>query len=187
MAASKLSRNDASSFPGGTLTFLFSDIEGSTRLLRKLRSAYGTLLSDHAEISRAAFALHGGREVDTQGDSFFAVFSRARDAALAATALQRGLAGHAWPMGVRLRVRVGLHTGEPDRLDHRYIGLDVHRAARICAAAQGGQVLLSDLTAALIRDQLPDDVSLRSVGTVVLKDFDQPQALLQLVVDGLEN
>src|SRR6478735_8255990 len=114
--------------PSGTVTFLFTDVEGSTRLLKQLRDAYGQVLADHRRILRAAFAEHGGQEIDTQGDAFFVAFRRARDAALAASAGQRGLAAHAWPEGAACTVRMGLHTGEPAVGEEGYHGLGVHRA-----------------------------------------------------------
>jgi DNA-binding SARP family transcriptional activator/class 3 adenylate cyclase len=175
----------AASLPGGTVTLLFSDIEGSTRLLKRLGGGYGQVLVDHARILREAFAGSGGREVDSQGDSFFAVFSRASDAVGAAVDVQRRLAAVSWPGDAEVRVRIGIHTGEPATAEDRYVGLDVHRAARICAAAHGGQVLVSHLSAGLIGSQLPEGVSLRPLGLVRLKDLDEPEQLSQLVIDGL--
>ena len=122
--------------PSGTVTFLFSDIEGSTRLLTRLRGGYAEVLSEHQRVLRAGFAEHDGREVHTEGDAFFVAFARAGDAIAAAVAGQRALAHHGWPEGVDVRVRMGVHTGEASvRLDD-YVGLDVHRAARICAAGR---------------------------------------------------
>jgi class 3 adenylate cyclase len=138
--------------PSGMVTFLFTDVEGSTRLLKQLRERYGQALADHQTILREAFARHHGREIDTQGDSFFVAFRSAKDAVAAAVAAQHGLAGHAWPDGAEFRVRMGIHTGEPTVGEERYVGLGVHRAARICAAGHGGQVLLSQTTRELLRD-----------------------------------
>jgi DNA-binding SARP family transcriptional activator/class 3 adenylate cyclase len=171
--------------PRGTVSLLFTDIEDSTEHLRRLRGAYGRLLADHSRLLREACAEHGGREVDTQGDAFFFVFTRAIDAARAAVELQRATASHDWPSGARLRVRVGLHTGEPEVVDGRYVGLDVHRAARICSVAHGGQVLLSRSAAELIADDLPGGAVLTDVGSVQLKGFDRPEPLSQLGIDGL--
>jgi DNA-binding SARP family transcriptional activator/class 3 adenylate cyclase len=172
--------------PAGTVTLLMSDIEGSTRLLQRLHRDYAHLLAEHARIVRAAAARSAGREVDTQGDAFFFAFPAARDAVAAAAAIQRGLAAGEWPEGVTVRVRIGLHTGEPDVADgRRYVGLDVHRVARMCAAAHGGQVVMSDLAARLVMDELPDGLSLRELGEVRLKDLDRPERLMQLVIDGL--
>jgi DNA-binding SARP family transcriptional activator/class 3 adenylate cyclase len=178
-------RSATSSLPVGTVSLVFTDIEGSTVHLRQLRGAYGRLLADHAELLRAAAIARGGHEVDTQGDAFFFAFPRAVDAVAAAGDLQRSTAAHAWPSGVDLRVRVGVHTGEPQVVDGRYVGLDVHRAARICAAARGGQVLLSQTTVSLVADELPAEIALREVGTVRLKGFDRPERLTQLEISGL--
>jgi len=173
--------------PRGTVTFLFTDIEGSTRLLKQLGPLYGDVLADHQQILRSAFAAHGGKEVDTQGDSFFVAFNRAKDAVAATVDAQRDLAAHAWPEGTALRVRMGLHTGEPRFGADRYVGLGVHKAARIAAAGHGGQVLLSRTTRDLVEDELPPGVSIRDLGERRLKDLDRPESLSQLVVDGLQS
>ena len=144
-----------SELPSGTVTFLFTDIEGSTRLLKALGPDYDAVLTDHERILREAFAAARGRVVDTQGDSFFAVFARAGDAIAAATTAQLALARHAWPDGTEVRVRMGLHSGEPRATGERYIGFGVHRAARIGSAAHGGQILLSNVTRELVQDDLP--------------------------------
>src|SRR5688572_28072972 len=132
-----------SSLPSGTVTFLFTDIEGSTCLLQQLREHYAAVLADQRALLRAAFERWNGHEIDTQGDSFFVAFARAREAVQCAIDAQRALAGHAWPADVPVRVRMGLHTGEPQVSAGGYTGLDIHRAARIAAAGHGGQVLLS--------------------------------------------
>src|SRR5205823_12919051 len=132
--------------PSGTVTFLFTDVEGSTQLVRQLGEGYSQVLADQQHILRAAFAAHGGREVDTQGDSFFVAFRRAKDAVAAAVDAQRDLAAHTWPDGADVKVRMGLHTGEPEVGTDRYVGLGVHKAARIGGAGHGGQVLLSRST-----------------------------------------
>jgi YVTN family beta-propeller protein len=171
--------------PRGTVTFLFTDIEGSTRLLKELRERYGEVLSEHQRILRDAFASHGGHEIDTQGDSFFVAFARAKDAVGAALVAQRALAAHSWPDGAQVRVRMGIHTGEPVMGGDRYVGLGVHRAARISAAGHGGQVLVSQTTRELLRDEPMPDVSLRDLGEHQLKDLDEPERIYQLVAPGL--
>jgi len=170
---------------GGTVTFVFTDIEGSTGLLKTLGDRYGEALAEHRRIIRAAFGARGGQEIDTQGDALFFCFERARDAVAAAAAAQRALAGHEWPGGTALRVRMSLHTGEPVVGEEGYVGIDVHRAARICSAGHGGQVLLSATTAALVSGALPDGVRRRDLGEVRLKDIDEPEHVTQLVIDGL--
>jgi YVTN family beta-propeller protein len=171
--------------PIGTVTFLFTDIEGSTQLLKRLRDRYGEALEDHQRILREAFAEHGGHEIDTQGDSFFVAFRRAKDAVSAAITCQRRLAEHVWPDDTELRVRMGIHTGEPAMGGERYVGLGVHRAARICAAGHGGQVLVSQTARELLRDDPIPDVSLRDLGEHQLKDLDEPERLYQFVAPGL--
>jgi predicted ATPase/class 3 adenylate cyclase len=169
----------------GTVTFLFTDIAGSTQLLQQNRQAYGAALAEHRRLLRAAFAAHGGREVDTQGDSFFVAFPTAGQAVAAAAEAQRSLAAQAWPGHTPVLVRMGLHTGEATVTGGGYVGLAVHRAARISAATHGGQVVLSEATAALVGDDLPDGTELHSLGEHRLKDFPQPAPLYQLNVDGL--
>ena len=172
--------NPGSELPVGTVTFLFTDIEGSTRLLKQLRDRYAEALADHQAILRNAFSKHGAYEVDTQGDSFFVAFVRAKDAVAAAIDSQVALAAHAWPDGVELRVRMGIHTGEPTVGRERYVGLGVHRAARICASGHGGQVLLSQTSRELLRDDPIDGVTLLDLGEHQLKDLDEPERLYQL-------
>jgi class 3 adenylate cyclase/DNA-binding NarL/FixJ family response regulator len=172
--------------PGGTITFLFTDIEGSTRLLKRLSGDYyKLLLAEHHDLFRALFVEHAGREVDTQGDAFFVVFQRAKDAVATALAAQRAVAAHSWPQQVDVRVRMGLHTGEPARAAERYIGLGVHRAARICSVAHGGQILLSHATYAVLADEMLPDIRFRDLGEHTLKDLDRPERLYQLVVPDL--
>jgi class 3 adenylate cyclase len=173
-----------SALPGGTVTFVFTDIEGSTRLLQELGDeAYGRISGDHRRIVREAFRAHGGTEIDTQGDAFFFSFPRARDAVAAAVEAQRALAAHEWPGGSTVRVRMGLHTGEPQVGDEGYLGLDVVRAARISSAGHGGQVLLSETTRALVGNQLPDGVSVHDLGEQHLKDI-QHEHVYELAIDG---
>jgi YVTN family beta-propeller protein len=174
--------------PSGTVTFLFTDIEGSTQLLNQLGGdRYAQMLAEHERLLLAAFAAHQGRVVDTQGDSFFVAFRTAADAVAASVDAQRDLAAERWPHGDAVRVRMGLHTGEPRMGEQRYVGIGVHRAARIGAAGHGGQVLLSSTTRELTEEDLPPGVSIRDLGERRLKDLDQPQRLYQLDVDGLQN
>jgi predicted ATPase/class 3 adenylate cyclase len=171
--------------PEGTVTFLFTDIEGSTELLKQLRDQYKVLLGEHRDILRAAFEKWGGREVDTQGDAFFVAFPRATDAVNAAADIQRALAVHGWPEGVEVQVRMGLHTGEPWIAEEGYVGMDVHRAARIAHVGHGGQVLLSESTTALVRDDLPYGISLKDLGSHRLKDLRRSRHIHQLAISGL--
>jgi predicted ATPase/class 3 adenylate cyclase len=172
--------------PTGTVTFLFTDIEGATTLLQRLGDRrYAEVLAEHQRLLRDAFAKGNGQEIDTQGDAFLVAFSRARDAVGTAVAAQRVLTGHTWPDVASLRVRMGVHTGEPVSGTSGYVGLDVHRAARICAAGHGGQVLLSDTTHALVAKDLPAEVSLRDLGEHRLKDLAGPHRLFQVVATDL--
>jgi predicted ATPase/class 3 adenylate cyclase len=171
--------------PSRTVTLLFSDIEGSTRLLEELGAErYRAALEDHRRIVREAIASEGGSEIDTQGDAFFVAFSRAEDAAQAAVLLQRRLAAHAWPGGAVVRVRIGVHSTTAQVKDGSYVGIGVHRAARICGAAHGGQVLVSSATAELLRDA-DEPVALIDLGLHRLKDIGEPEHLFQLAADGL--
>jgi class 3 adenylate cyclase len=160
------------SLHAGTVTLLFTDIEGSTQLLRELGDRYGDLVGAHRRIIREAATAAGGTEVDTQGDAFFFAFARARDAAQGAADAQRGLRSYDWPEGKRVRVRMGLHTGEPTVGDEGYLGLDVVRAARIGSAANGGQILASETTRALLGRELPHGLEIRDLGHTALKDLD---------------
>jgi len=171
--------------PTGTITLLFTDIEGSTLLLQQVSEQYSRVLAQCRQVLRTAFQQFHGHEVDTQGDAFFFAFARATDAVSAAVAAQRTLASHAWPDQAVVHVRVGLHTGEPQRTDEGYVGLDVHLAARIMSAGHGGQVLLSQTTRHLVEHHLPDGVSLRDLGEHRLKDLQQKSHLFQLVIDSL--
>jgi class 3 adenylate cyclase len=171
---------------GGTVTFVFTDIAGSTELLKQLGDRYAEALADHRRIVRREFGSRAGEEIDTQGDAFFFAFGRARDAVAAAVAAQRALATHEWPEAAEVRVRMSIHTGEPVVGEEGYVGIDVHRAARICSAAHGGQVLLSATTAALVSGSaMPDGVSKHDLGDVRLKDMDEPERVVQLEIDGL--
>ena len=177
--------SEASSLPAGTVTFLFTDIEGSTELLKRLGEDYKTLLTDQRKILREVFSMWNGQEVDTQGDAFFVSFPRATEAVKACVEIQREMAEYAWPDGVQVRVRMGLHTGEPWAGEEGYVGMDVHRAARIAGVGHGGQVLLSGTTTQLILDDLPSGVSLMDLGRHRLKDMRRPEHISQLVINGL--
>ena len=172
--------------PSGTVTFLFTDIEGSTRLEQDIGTArYAGLRERHREILRSAFLVHGGVEQGTEGDSFFVVFGSAREAVAAAIEAQRALAAEPWPDDAPIRVRMGLHSGEAGMSGGSLVGLDINRAARIASAAHGGQVLVSDATRALISSGLPDDVHLRDLGEHRLRDLAGPERLIQLDVGDL--
>ena len=163
--------------PSGTVTFLFTDIEGSTKLLKQLGDGYAVVLSQQRELLRECFKKWNGQEVDTQGDAFFYSFTRATDAIKAAVDAQRSLASHVWPESLEVRLRMGLHTGEPLSWDEGYVGIDVHRAARIAHVGHGGQVLLSATTAPLVRGELPEGVALLDLGRHRLKDIKYPDPL----------
>jgi predicted ATPase/class 3 adenylate cyclase len=169
-----------------TFTFLFTDIEGSTALLRRLgEGSYAKVLAGHHALIRSALSAHDGAEVDTQGDAFFAVFSSPRGCVLAAARIQQDMAAQTWPDGEQVRVRIGIHTGEATRTPDGLVGLDVHRAARLAAVASGGQVVLSETTAALVRDWLPPGLTLSDLGVHRLKDLGRPERIFQLNVAGV--
>jgi class 3 adenylate cyclase len=173
-----------SELPGGTVTFVFTDIEGSTRLLQELGDEeYGRVSGDHRRLVRETFGERGGTEIDTQGDAFFFSFPRARDAVAAAVDAQRALHDHEWPGGSEVLVRMGLHTGEPHVGEEGYLGLDVVRAARISSAGHGGQILVSETTRALIGNQLPEGVAVHDLGQQHLKDV-QHEHIYELTIDG---
>jgi class 3 adenylate cyclase len=167
--------------PSGTVTLLFSDIEGSTRLLSRLGALYEGVLAEHRELLRTAFGHSGGVEVETRGDSFLIAFRSAFGAVEGAIAAQRALAAHAWPDGGVVRVRMGIHTGEPRVASEGYVGLDVHRAARIGEVAHGGQIVVSESTRALIGATLP----LRDLGEYRLASLPEAERIYQVVVPGL--
>jgi DNA-binding NarL/FixJ family response regulator/class 3 adenylate cyclase len=167
--------------PHGTVTLFFTDVEGSTQLLQRLGDGYAQVLSDHRRLFRDAVEASGGHVVDHRGDEFFVVFEDAKAAAEAACAAQHAFAEHAWPEGVELRVRMGIHTGEPNLRDDAYFGLDVHRAARIAQAGSGGQILISEQT----RDALDSMHDLEDLGEHELPGLDKPERLYQLSVAGL--
>jgi predicted ATPase/class 3 adenylate cyclase len=173
----------APALPSGTVTFLFTDIEGSTRLLQQLGApSYATVRAEHERLLHAAIAAHSGRVVDAADEGWFLVFACAPDALAAAVEVQRALATYLWPAGTMLRVRMGLHTGTAQVVGERYVGLDMHRAARIAAAGHGGQVLLSAATRELVEDALPAGALLRDLGAHQLKDLQRPEHLFQLVL-----
>ncbi len=172
--------------PTGTITFLFSDIVGSTHLVQRLGpAAYAEALATHNQLLRTSFAAHGGVERGSQGDSFLVMFTEAPAAVAAAADAQRSLAGASWPAGGTFRVRMGIHTGIGTAGGDDYVGIDVHRAARIAAAAHGGQVLVSEATHGLVAGSLPAGVSVRRIGEYKLRDLSHPEQLFQLVVEGL--
>ncbi len=176
----------AKHLPTGTVSFLFTDIQGSTELLHGLGDQrYGEVLLEHQRILREAFAREDGAEVDTQGDAFFVAFPRAWNAVAAATAAQRALATTPWPEGVAVRVRMGIHTGEPTLVGDHYVGLDVHRAARIAATGYGGQILLSERSHAMAQGSMPAGVEVRDLGEHRLKDLHRPEHIYQLVIPAL--
>jgi len=166
--------------PTGTVTFLMSDIEGSTRLVRSLGvERYEAALEEHRRLLRDAFARYAGYEFNTEGDSFFVAFARAQDAVRAAADAQHALADHRWADGERIRVRIGVHTSEANLSGSDYVGIGVHRAARIGAVGHGGQILLSQTTRDLLEDE--SGFAVVDLGTYKLKDFAEPQRLYQLV------
>ncbi|MEK9137246.1 MAG: adenylate/guanylate cyclase domain-containing protein, partial [Bacteroidota bacterium] len=171
----------------GTITFLFSDIEGSTQLLHRLGERYATVLADQQRLLREAFQQWGGREIDTAGDGFFVAFDSAKRAVAAAVTAQRAVAAHTWPGGVSVKVRMGLHTGEPAAVGSGYVGIDVHRASRICSSGYGGQILLSQTTRELAAHDLTEGTQLRDLGLHRLKDLVQPEHLYQIVIPGLHS
>ncbi|HEV8352715.1 MAG TPA: tetratricopeptide repeat protein [bacterium] len=175
----------AGTLPAGTVTFLFADVEGSTRLLHRVGDQYPQTLEAFRAAMAAAITGAGGREIDAQGDAVFAAFSRAHDAVSAAVEAQRRIAAHPWPAGSAVHVRMGLHTGEPMVTGSGYVGMDVHRAARICQAGHGGQIVVSQTTVALIADDLPPGMELKPLGQHRLKDLTAPVRLFQIVAPGL--
>ena len=165
---------------------MFTDIEGSTALLGRLGDdGYARVLAGHHALIRSALAAHDGREVDTQGDAFFAVFSSPRACVAAVLAMQQALEAHSWPGGERVRVRMGIHCGEAAQTAAGLVGLEVHRAARVAAVGHGGQVLVSEAAAVLVRDGLPEGAALADLGSHRLKDLGRPERIFQLTAAGL--
>ncbi len=168
-----------------TLTFLFTDIEGSTEMLRRIgQAAYAAVLTDHHSIIRSGIAAHEGKEMGTQGDGFFVVFSSPSACVSAVLETQRALSSHEWPADEHVRVRMGIHSGEAAETASGLVGLEVHRAARVAAVAHGGQVLVSLAAGGLVRDSLPVGASLRDLGAHRLKDLGHPEQLFQLEAEG---
>jgi class 3 adenylate cyclase len=176
---------DMPALPAGTVTFAFTDIEDSTELLKQLGDGYREVLSEHRRLVRDTLAAANGTEIDSQGDAFFFAFPRARDAVAGAVQVQRDHAKHAWQDGIQVRVRIGLHTGEPSVGDEGYLGIDVVRAARICTAGTGGHVLLSETTRALVGSSLPEGVSVYPLGERHLKGLDEPERVYELEIEGV--
>ncbi len=181
----RASVQDVRSLPSGFVTFLFSDIEDSTGLVRKLGERYEALLEDIRRVLRNAIRTAGGRDVETRADEMTAVFERAPAALSAALAMQRGIAGRNWPNGVAVRVRIGLHAGRTTLTDTGYIGLAVHTAARICFAAHGGQTLLSQATRDAIIGSVPKGIGFRMLGRYELHGLPDPEQLFQVEAPNL--
>jgi DNA-binding SARP family transcriptional activator/class 3 adenylate cyclase/WD40 repeat protein len=171
--------------PAGTVTFCFTDIAGSTGLLRHLGHRYGEVLERHRQLLRGAMADHGGVEIHADGDGMFFAFASATSAIAACGAAQRALSDERWPDGISVLVRMGLHTGEASPHDGDYVALAVHQAARVAGAAHGGQILVSEVTAATVREDLDPSITMRDLGMHRLKDFERPTKLLQLCPPGL--
>ena len=176
---------DAATLPSGFVTILMTDIEGSTGLLRRLGDRYRDLLRDVRDIQRETVARARGREIDARGDEFFAVFQSARDAITAATAFQRTLAEHAWPENLPVRVRAGIHSGEPTLTDVGYIGIAIHMAARVCSAAHGGQIIVSGDTRDACAQAMPPGIRFQSLGRHHLHGLPEPAPLFQVRAEGL--
>ncbi len=169
-----------------TFTFLFTDVEGSAALLRRVgQGAYAQVLADHLALIRSALAGHGGSEANAVGDGFFAAFSSPRGCVAAVLEMQQTIEAHAWPAGEQVRVRMGIHTGEAEQTSAGLAGLDVHRAAQVAGVAYGGQVLVSETAAALVHDSLPPGAALTDLGVHRLKDLGRPEQIFQLHAAGL--
>jgi WD40 repeat protein/class 3 adenylate cyclase len=171
--------------PTGSVSLMFTDIEGSTKLLERLRERYAVVLEQHRNLLRAAFERHGGHEVDTQGDSFFVAFGSPADAVECAIEIQRELSAHEWPEGEIVQVRIGIHSGQPTVAATGYVGIDVHRGARIGAAAHGGQVLVSEMTQRAVEGLLPPGVELLPLGVFRFKGLAEPLGVSELRAPGL--
>ena len=179
--------SEVRTLPTGHVTFLLSDIEGSTGLLRRLGDRYAALLADVRAVIRHALDRAGGREVDARADEFFAVFDRAPAALETAIRIERALGDRAWPAGVRVRVRIGIHSGRPTLTDTGYVGLVVHTVARICSAAHGGQILVSTATRNAMRESPPKDVRFRSLGAHRFRGLRKRQTIFQVEAPQLES
>jgi class 3 adenylate cyclase len=181
----KARSTDAATLPTGFVTFLLTDIEGSTGLLSQLGDRYADLLNDVRGVIRQAVLQAGGREIEARADEFFAVFERVPAAIEAAVSIQRTLGGRSWPNDLECRVRAGLHSGRPTLTDTGYIGLSVHVAARVCSVAHGGQIVISGETKAALEDSMPAGVGFRSLGRRRLAGLTRVVALYQVEADGL--
>jgi class 3 adenylate cyclase len=177
--------SESRSLPRGPVTFLYSDIQGSTALLERLGTRYGDVLAETRRIHRAVVRDHGGREVDSRADEFFGVFPAGTTPAAAALEIHRRLRDHVWPDGLSVLVRIGLHHGEPEIGDEGYVGMDIHQAARLGAAAHGGQTLISASASDVIGADLPADVRLRDLGTYELRGIPGRHEIQELVVPDL--
>jgi len=178
---------DVTTLPTGFVTFLFTDIEGSTVLLRQLGDGYVGVLNDVRDIVRDAVVQAGGREVEARADEFFAVFEQTPAAIEAAVSIQRAMKARTWPDDLQVRIRVGIHSGRPTLTDTGYVGLDVHTAARVCTAGHGGQVVVSADTRAALEASSLEGVSLRTLGRHGLAGLGQPEELFQVEAEGLES
>jgi class 3 adenylate cyclase len=172
--------SEARTLPTGHVTFLLSDIEGSTNLLQRLGDRYATLLADVRALIRLSVGRVGGREVDARADEFFAVFDRAAKALEAALSIERAAGGRAWPDGVEVKIRIGVHAGRPTLTDAGYVGLAVHTVARICSVAHGGQILLSAAAREAVGRSRPAGIRFRSLGSHRLRGLREAQALFQV-------
>ncbi len=177
--------SDAGQLPGGPVTFLYADVEGSTALLHRLGERYADVLAEERRLLRTLVRQHGGFEIDSRADEFFAAFPETGDPVGAALGIQRRLRDHAWPQGVALLVRIGLHWGQPQMTDEGYVGLDVHRASRIGSAGHGGQILLSEVTRQRVESRLPPDATLHRLGAFALKGLPGLEPISQLTVPDL--
>jgi DNA-binding NarL/FixJ family response regulator/class 3 adenylate cyclase len=175
------------SLPTGIVALLFTDVEDSTRLVQELGDAYSSVMAEHRRVIREAVTSAGGREIDCRGDEFFVAFASTREAVHTAIAAQRALAAQEWPSATPVRVRMGIHAGEPTPVEGGYVGLDVHRAARICAVGHGGQVLVSTATHELLAPANGDDFDFRDLGEHELKGLPRPERIYQLVSAGLDD
>jgi class 3 adenylate cyclase len=176
---------DLSRLPTGSVTFLLADLEGSTGLLRRLGDSYAVVLRDSRALIRGCVRRGGGHTVDARGDEYFAAFARPSAAIVAAIDVQRALAAHAWPAGVEVRARIGVHTGRPTLTDDGYVGLSVHRVARISSASHGGQILVSSQARTAVARELPAGARLRGLGKHALAGLPAREALFQLDAPGL--
>ncbi len=166
--------------PTGQVTFLLTDLEGSTELLARLEDRYGPLLGDVRRVVGAAVRSAGGHQVSARGDDVFAVFESAPAALEASLAIQRAMRDRAWPDGNEVRLRIGLHRGRPALTDTGYVGLSVHAAARICFAGHGGQIVMSSTVRAAVIDSLTDEVSLRNLGAWRFRGLPEPIDIFQV-------